>query len=123
MLLLTFNFKSLSISPPLVFTRLLKKINIRLYLGSAHTQVPVNPVCPKVKGEADLHGYGVALAALSFSGLSKPRPRRLIGELYEVKSLIVSSLIYLRPLYSPPFSSICIITARSLTSLNKPACP
>lgn len=38
------------------FTWLLKNIYTKFSLGSTHTQVPVKPVCPKVRGDASLQG-------------------------------------------------------------------
>jgi hypothetical protein len=45
-----------SLLPTLGFTRLLRKMYTRFYLGSTHTQVPVKPVCPKVWSDASFDG-------------------------------------------------------------------
>jgi len=50
----TFKEESLELSWGL--TRLERKIKTIFFAGSAHTQVPVNPVCPKVWGEAEMQG-------------------------------------------------------------------
>ena len=84
--------------------RLLKNTNTRSFSGSAHTQVPVKPVWPNtlfgVDGEhgPTLSGFG--------SGLSNPKPRRLILDVSVVNKRQVSSLKYLLPLNVPLLSII-----------------
>src|SRR5262245_38938374 len=96
-----------------LLTLLERKTKMSLYLGSTQKQVPVNPVCPNVRGDADKHGYGSARVALSFSGLSKPSPRRLFSLWYSLKYSTVERRKKFCPFNTPPFNNTCPRTAIS----------
>ena len=96
-------------SPSFVFhtlghKRLLRNTYTVLFSGSTQAQVPVNPVCPYTASGAE--GAQGLRFTMDTSGLSNPRPRRLMADFSVVNKRQVASLKKRLPLNSPPFSNI-----------------